>query len=146
MSIRQKLFGKSGFVFGYFTIRQRLRKHIRFFCFLRRHPMLIDDTERGLGKRNTLKCGTVIWRCNFRPKINSCPGLVAQSGNKFEKPIRQMDFLPNRPTLPSLEHTSTAISFLLIYFVLVKNPTRVLEGGITFSSNFSAFSTRISKN
>ena len=83
MSIRQKLFGKSGFVFGYFTIRQRLRKHIRFFCFLRRHPMLIDDTERGLGKRNTLKCGTVIWRCNFRPKINSCPGLDAQLGNKF---------------------------------------------------------------
>ncbi len=45
--------------------------------------MLIDDTERGLEKRNTLNCGTAIWRCNYRPKINSCPGLVAQVGNHF---------------------------------------------------------------
>lgn len=48
-----------------------------------RHPMMIDDTKCGLGIRNTLKCGTVIWRCSYRPKINSCPGLVPQVEDKF---------------------------------------------------------------
>ncbi|EFX67422.1 hypothetical protein DAPPUDRAFT_115455 [Daphnia pulex] len=49
----------------------------------RRKPMLIDDSNRGLGIWNVRKTGTVMWRCNFRPKRNPCKALVSQSGEKF---------------------------------------------------------------
>ena len=45
--------------------------------------MLIDDSNRGLGIWNVRKTGTVMWRCNFRPKRNPCKALVSQSGEKF---------------------------------------------------------------
>jgi hypothetical protein len=45
--------------------------------------MLVDDSNRGLGIWNVRKTGTVMWRCNFRPKRNPCKALVSQSGEKF---------------------------------------------------------------
>ncbi|EFX62806.1 hypothetical protein DAPPUDRAFT_119845 [Daphnia pulex] len=57
--------------------------HIEPAAGKRLKPMLIDDTDRGLGIRYTRKNGTVMWRCNFRPKKNPCHGLVSQIGDKF---------------------------------------------------------------
>jgi hypothetical protein len=49
----------------------------------RLHPMLIDDTDRGLGIRTTRKNRTLMWRCNYRPNQNPCPGVVYQVGENF---------------------------------------------------------------